>query len=507
MGRQKVFGLGLSKTGTQSLAAALNSLGVKTKHHPIDRQTLQELKSGEYRLSILNRYDGLVDTPIPPYYAQLDEVYPGSKFILTIRDKNAWLSSAERHWRTVKAYRGRNPDADRVREFVCAVVYGSVDFNPDRFSYVYDTHERNVRQYFKDRPDDLLILNITGGEGWEKLCGFLELEIPQMPFPHKNKRRVRGHHHVSQDTDPGEAPISIPVRRDFDANASIAIASQEEEMPLHQIIKEHHASGIQLSMGQIYAIGSAIRAAAPGANVLIFGCGRDSELWNAINFDGHTVFLENDPARLDRARSGNASLQIEEVSYGDRTVSSSLPIDEEALSAYPVPEPMLDRPWDVILIDAPPGHKASAPGRSLPIYWSSKVAQAETQIFIDDYDRRLEKAYSDHFFSSSRPWTMTVPRMVDAGKPSNSSLLWVLGVESAVQDAAMSSGIPGLARETSFAANGGTSTPVSAAASITSSSSVNSPLVPGETRSPLEETPQSAVDAGQSSSTLKTSHN
>ena len=55
MGRQKVFGLGSSKTGTQSLAAALNSLGVKTKHHPIDRQTLDELKSGEYRLSILNR--------------------------------------------------------------------------------------------------------------------------------------------------------------------------------------------------------------------------------------------------------------------------------------------------------------------------------------------------------------------------------------------------------------------------------------------------------------------
>ena len=186
--RQKVFGLGLSKTGTTSLAAALNTLGIKTIWYPHDEKTLAELRSGVYRLSILEEYDGAVDTPIVPYYAQLDNVYPNSKFILTIREKNSWLRSAENHWKG--ATTGRNIRLDSFREFIRSAVYGTVVFNPDRFSWVYDTHERNVRQYFEDRPNDLLILDICGGEGWEKLCGFLDLETtPHIPFPHMRKSK------------------------------------------------------------------------------------------------------------------------------------------------------------------------------------------------------------------------------------------------------------------------------------------------------------------------------
>ena len=187
MMRHKVFGLGLSKTGTTSLAAALNILGIKTIHFPDDETTYHELMSGEYKLSILNEYDGAVDTPIAPYYAQLDTIYPGSKFILTIRDKDLWLRSAKSHWEKITEEKRRRGELGKFREFIHAVVYGTVDFNPDRFSWVYDTHERNVRQYFGDRPDDLLILNICGGEGWEKLCQFLNLEIPQIPFPNENR--------------------------------------------------------------------------------------------------------------------------------------------------------------------------------------------------------------------------------------------------------------------------------------------------------------------------------
>jgi hypothetical protein len=202
-------------------------------------------------------------------------------------------------------------------------------------------------------------------------------------------------------------------------------------MSLHSILKEHYSPDIQLSIGQIYAIGSAIRAAAPGGNVLIFGCGNDSGLWDAINFDGNTDFLESDTIWIARTRERSPSLIISEVSYGDRTVEGSLPIDEEALSRYPMPGCMLVRPWDVILIDAPRGNKRSRPGRSLPIYWSSKVSSPETQIFLDDYDRSLEKAYGDHYFRSRRAWSVVIPRIVDAGKPTDSSLLWVLGVETA----------------------------------------------------------------------------
>lgn len=90
---QKVFGLGLSRTGTASLGHALNLLGVKTIHYPHDERTFADLRNANYRLHILDDYQGIVDIPVCPYYPQLDEVYPGSKFILTVREKNSWLTS------------------------------------------------------------------------------------------------------------------------------------------------------------------------------------------------------------------------------------------------------------------------------------------------------------------------------------------------------------------------------------------------------------------------------
>jgi len=62
-------------------------------------------------------------------------------------------------------------------------VYGYYRYSVERFSYVYDIHHRIIREYFKDKPYNLLELNIVNGNGWEKLCSFLGLEIPQTEFP------------------------------------------------------------------------------------------------------------------------------------------------------------------------------------------------------------------------------------------------------------------------------------------------------------------------------------
>ena len=67
-------------------------------------------------------------------------------------------------------------------------IYESVTFDRDKFVAAYHRHHENVRRYFKNRPADLLEMNIVDGEGWGKLCPFLELPIPAEPFPHANKR-------------------------------------------------------------------------------------------------------------------------------------------------------------------------------------------------------------------------------------------------------------------------------------------------------------------------------
>lgn len=188
---EKVFGLGLSKTGTSTLTEALNILGIRSIHFPNDDQTFAELKRGEYRLSILQEYDGATDTPIAPYYAQLDRAWPGSKFILTVRDKASWLRSAEAHWRVLKVD-GRMAQNERFQgfvDFISACVYGCIYFNAERFSHAYDTHVRNVTEYFAARPEDFLILDICSGAEWNELCGFLGLPVPEgVPFPHTNRK-------------------------------------------------------------------------------------------------------------------------------------------------------------------------------------------------------------------------------------------------------------------------------------------------------------------------------
>ena len=182
----KVFGLGLSRTGTSSLTVALYRLGITTKHYPRDRRTYEQLRNGDYHLDILDtRFQALTDIPVVPYFAQLDRAWPGSKFILTLRDKEDWLRSVERLWQASAEWWDQDPQYREVAEFFRASVYGSIWFNRDRFSYVYDTHAENVRHYFAERPDDLLVMDVCAGDGWNKLCPFLGFDAPDERFPRK----------------------------------------------------------------------------------------------------------------------------------------------------------------------------------------------------------------------------------------------------------------------------------------------------------------------------------
>lgn len=82
--RPKIFGIGLSKTGTTSLAHALEILGYRTKDYPgLSRYRAGDLSSVD--LAVVDAYDALTDTPIPSFYRELDQRYPGAKFILTVR--------------------------------------------------------------------------------------------------------------------------------------------------------------------------------------------------------------------------------------------------------------------------------------------------------------------------------------------------------------------------------------------------------------------------------------
>ncbi|MFW2830265.1 hypothetical protein [Sphingomonas sp. ID0503] len=203
----------------------------------------------------------------------------------------------------------------------------------------------------------------------------------------------------------------------------------EKNKPVWDVIETHYDRGSQISAGQAAVIGAALRGVGSGARFLVFGCGNDSPMWQAMNADGETLFVENHAGWLDKVRRSHPDLWIEAIDYPGRTVSSSLPIDEAELARHPVPEVLRSREWDVILVDAPAGFKPDLPGRSLSIYWSSLIAGPRTHVFIDDAERPLEEAYTDRFFRLRSPWLLRVPRIRRLGKRDAEGLmLWSVSV-------------------------------------------------------------------------------
>ena len=181
----KIFGIGLSKTGTTSLARALEILGYRTR----DCMGVTRYRQGDLTaidLEEIDRYDAFTDTPIPSFYRELDQRYPGSRFILTVREEEPWLASCRKQF-TERHAEKHNPATRALFEDL----YGTDVFDEARFREGYRRFVAGVREYFKDRPDDLLVIDVTAGEGWEKLCAFLNKPVPDLPFPRANVTRIR----------------------------------------------------------------------------------------------------------------------------------------------------------------------------------------------------------------------------------------------------------------------------------------------------------------------------
>lgn len=180
----KVFGIGLSKTGTTSLAHALEILGYRTKDYPgITRYQPGDVSSVDPET--VNAFDALTDTPIPSFYRELDEAFPGSKFVLTVRDRESWVKSCRKQF-TDRLAAKQNDAHNRL----FMDLYGCTAFDERKFVEGYERFVGGVLEYFQDRPGDLLVINIAGGEGWEVLCAFLGKAIPEAPFPKANVTNI-----------------------------------------------------------------------------------------------------------------------------------------------------------------------------------------------------------------------------------------------------------------------------------------------------------------------------
>jgi hypothetical protein len=177
--RAKVFGIGMFKTGTSSLGEALELLGYRHSaeewYHGVlfdDPWNTQPERWSPYIPAIVERarkFEAFQDYPWMYVYREMDQTFPGSRFVYTMRDPDRLAESNINHLKS----RGHPEELLPSREKVI-----------DR----YLKHQAAVFEYFAGR-EHLVRLDWEAGDGWKKLCEFLGEPVPEVPFPHANKGR------------------------------------------------------------------------------------------------------------------------------------------------------------------------------------------------------------------------------------------------------------------------------------------------------------------------------
>ncbi len=186
---QKIFGIGLSRTGGTSLHSALKRLGYRSYHH-INFFHLYSLVKKDLSLNYekVEKFDAIIDLPAVLNYKELDKKYPDAKFILTVREnRKKWLSSIENLHKNVRPWFRPFPYVFRFDK----VMWGQLEFDEQIYSERYDNYIHEVKRYFQKRKNKLLVLDITKGEGYKKLCPFLGLPVLDESFPYKNKKIIK----------------------------------------------------------------------------------------------------------------------------------------------------------------------------------------------------------------------------------------------------------------------------------------------------------------------------
>ena len=184
----KVVGIGLPKTGTGSLNVVLCNNGIFSVHfgNPECDEIRAKMYRGVYKFDLFEKYRGITNA-FEMIFPQVDKGYPNSKFIHTVRDKDAWLISAETHWEWMLRVSGVE-HAFIVHNHL--ITFGTYLFNKDRFAFVYDMHFNMVKDYFKGRENDLLTIDISKDNNYpQKVCGFLGIPLIDNRPIHTNRAK------------------------------------------------------------------------------------------------------------------------------------------------------------------------------------------------------------------------------------------------------------------------------------------------------------------------------
>jgi hypothetical protein len=201
----EVIGAGLGRTGTTSLKAALQRLGLGPCHtmlglfqEPDQIPVWQRASRGEPVdwKKVYAGYRSTVDWPGARFWREIAAAFPQGKIILTVRDPRSWYASAKSSIYAAAMQPLPASGVDPIfaslwhmsREVVWDGVFHGRFADEEYALRVFEEHNRSVRD--EADPDRLLVFEV--GQGWQPLCEFLGVPAPDEPFPHVNDRSTFG---------------------------------------------------------------------------------------------------------------------------------------------------------------------------------------------------------------------------------------------------------------------------------------------------------------------------
>lgn len=203
----KIFCIGFNKTGTTSVESVLHDFGFSLGNQSVAETLLPDWYKQDYARLI--RYcqtaQAFQDIPfsLPQTYHCLDEVFPDAKFILTIRDsEDQWFKSLLKfHTKWFSSDKNRAPTKEDMENSlycykgymldIMEMVYGYPKVELYDYKYytgLYQRHNDDVTEYFRNRPGKLLTLNVSSPKAYQELAAFLNVSVSsEGRFPWKNK--------------------------------------------------------------------------------------------------------------------------------------------------------------------------------------------------------------------------------------------------------------------------------------------------------------------------------
>lgn len=193
----KVIGAGFGRTGTHSLKIALEMLGfapcyhmIEVFSHPGHSEMWEEAARGTKIDwdALIGPYQAAVDWPSSYFWREHAAMFPDARVILTERDPQAWYKSISQ---TIFEFMGRDgpepadPVARAQRRMGKYIVGEKVFGNRFDKEHALEIYRRNGEAVRREVPPERLLV-FDAPQGWKPLCDFLDVAVPQAPFPLTN---------------------------------------------------------------------------------------------------------------------------------------------------------------------------------------------------------------------------------------------------------------------------------------------------------------------------------